>query len=103
MTNKNYPALRNDLSIFSREVGLSFEIAERYFRKHVLENLSRIPIIKKELLELFSDADVDWYELGFNDSYELMAEPTPEAVRAFIIEHIWNKVFPDTPPPKSLE
>ena len=102
---QKYSWLKNDLAFFfSVETGLTDEAIEGLYEKNVLGNPIHVEKLKEELLELFSDPDVDWLELAFNDHYEInMAEETPEDVRNFIIEHIWNKVFPDTPPPKSLK
>ena len=99
---KKYPELRNALvSSFSTSLAQTDLKMEETFERCVLENPLQLELIRKELRKFFVDSNVDWVQFLINDEDEIyITDPTPYEACKFIVENVWNKVFPDETPPR---
>lgn len=91
---KNYPAIRNLLiSIFSVDVGFE-ESDEIAALERVLCDPAQRADIKEELRQLFQDDSTSWIELLENDDYVVYPADSEDDAKEYVIEHLWNVVFP---------
>jgi len=99
--NEKYSGIRGTLgAFFSSESSISSDAVDVIYERLRTFDPDAIEVLRAELKLLFSDPDVDWYKLGFNDEYEIdMSEEAPSDVRKFVIDNLWNRFFPDHPPP----
>jgi lipopolysaccharide assembly outer membrane protein LptD (OstA) len=95
----NYPSLRNLLiSIFSVDVGLN-ETEEVAAFERVLSDNSQRREIEVELRQLFQDGVVSWVEFLENDEYVVYPADDEEDAKEYVVENLWNRVFPDIEAP----
>lgn len=91
---KNYPAIRNLLiSVFSVDVGFD-ESDELAALERVLGDPAQRAEIKEELRQLFQDELTSWIELLENDDYVVYPADSEDDAKEYVIEHLWNVVFP---------
>lgn len=96
---KNYPSLRNLLiSIFSVDVGL-VESEEIAALERVLSDPVQRADIEEELRQLFHDASISWSELLENDEYVVYPADDEEDAKEYVVESLWNRVFPNEAAP----
>ena len=96
---KNYPSLRNLLiSIFSVDVGLE-ESEERAALERVLSDPAQRTDIEQELRQLFHDTSISWSELLENDEYVVYPADDEEDAKEYVVESLWNRVFPNEAAP----
>lgn len=96
---KNYPTLRNLLiSVFSVDVGLE-ESEEMAALERVLSEPSQRTEIEGELRQLFQDATISWSELLENDEYVVYPADDEEDAKEYVVESLWNRVFPNESAP----
>jgi len=96
---KNYPYLINLLiSIFSVDVGLE-ESEEIAALDRVLSDDSQRKEIENELRHLFQDEVISWSELLENDEYVVYPADDEDDAKMFVVESLWNRVFPDKSAP----
>ncbi|WP_303293770.1 hypothetical protein [Marinobacter sp. ST-43] len=50
--------------------------------------------IKEELRQLFQDEPTSWIELLENDGYVVYPADSEDDAKEYVIEHLWNIVFP---------
>ncbi|WP_338523930.1 hypothetical protein NUH87_30205 [Pseudomonas batumici] len=96
---QNYLSIKNLLvSIFSVDVGLdegdAFAVLDR-----VLNDEFQRGEIERELYQLFKDRSVSWVELLDNESYVVYPVDDEDDAKAYIVEILWNRVFPNTSVP----
>ncbi|BCG25664.1 hypothetical protein TUM18999_38550 [Pseudomonas tohonis] len=96
---QNYSLIRNLLeSIFSVDVGLD-ENGARAALGRVLNDERQRAKIESELHRLFSDQSVVWMELLDNDSYVVYPADDEDDAKNYMVEILWDRVFPNTPAP----
>jgi len=96
---KNYPTLRNLLiSVFSVDVGLE-ESEEIAALERVLSDPAQRTEIEGELRQLFQDATISWSELLENDEYVVYPADDEEDAKEYVVESLWNRVFPNESAP----
>ncbi|MEX0732143.1 MAG: hypothetical protein WED00_15660 [Aquisalimonadaceae bacterium] len=96
---KNYPSIRNLLtSIFSVDVGLE-EKDEMAALERVLSDPAQRAEIEEELRQLFQDDSISWSELLENDEYVVYPADDEEDAKDYVIESLWNRVFPNEAAP----
>lgn len=92
-------ALRNLLKCtFGLNWGDTDEEIESYLQK-LINYKDNTPYyqIYAELKQAFIDPDFDWVELLNNEEYEtgFPDTDTPFTAKKFVIDRIWNKLYPD--------
>jgi hypothetical protein len=96
---KNYPSIRNLLiSIFSVDVGLE-ESEELAALERVLSDSAQRAEIEQELRQLFHDDSISWSELLENDEYVVYPADDEEDAKDYVVENLWNRVFPEEAAP----
>lgn len=55
--------------------------------------------IESELVGLFSDSSVSWVELLDNESYLVYPADDEDDAKTYMVEILWDRVFPDSPVP----
>ncbi|GGB22084.1 hypothetical protein [Agarivorans gilvus] len=92
---KSYSTLRNLLiSVFSVDVGLE-ENEEIEALERVLSDSSQRMEIEGELRQLFQDTSISWSELLENDEYVVYPADDEADAKAYVVESLWNRVFPN--------
>lgn len=96
---QDYPVIKNLLcSVFSVDVG--FDEGEAFSAlDRVLNDKHQREIIESELLEIFNDPSVCLVEMLDNDSYVVYPADDEGDAKAYLVDILWNKVFPDIPAP----
>lgn len=89
------PTLLNTLSLFSVEVGLADEAAFRAADLN-LDNPASLLALKSELLNTLSDRNFSWVQ-ALDDGCNLTVYPadSEEEARAYVIELLWKRYFPN--------
>ena len=96
---QNYSSIRNLLeSIFSVDVGLDENDALAALGR-VLSDKCQREKIERELCELFKDGSVLWMELLDNESYVVYPADDEGDAKAYIVEVLWSRVFPNASVP----
>jgi lipopolysaccharide assembly outer membrane protein LptD (OstA) len=96
---ESYPTLKNLLiSVFSVDVGLE-ESEELAALERVLSDPTQRTEIEAELRQLFQDATISWSELLENDEYVVYPADDDEDAKEYVIESLWNRVFPNASAP----
>lgn len=96
----NYPSLRNlFISIFSVDVGLE-ENDEIAALNRVLNDVNQREEIESELRLLFQDDTISWSELLENDDYVVYPADDEDDAKEYVVESLWNRVFPNDAVPK---
>lgn len=92
-----YDAIHNLLiSIFSVDIGLD-EAEETAALSRVLNDPLQKKEIEKQLRALFEDPNVSWVNLLDNNDYTVYPADDDEDAKEFVIDILWNKVFPNEP------
>ena len=96
---KSYPSLKNLLiSIFSVDVGLE-ENDEIAALERVLSDPPQRAEIEEELRQLFQDFSISWSKLLDNDEYVVYPADDEEDAKEYVVESLWNRVFPNEAAP----
>lgn len=96
---KKYSSIINLLqSIFSVDVGLERN-SEIAILDRILKDDFQRREIESELLGLFSDSSVSWVELLDNESYLVYPADDEDDAKTYMVEILWDRVFPDSPVP----
>ncbi|PCJ30997.1 MAG: hypothetical protein COA99_17565 [Moraxellaceae bacterium] len=92
---EHYPSLRNlFISIFSVDAGLE-EDDEIAALIRVLNDPVQRKEIEGELKQLFQDDAISWTEFLENDDYVVYPADDEEDAKEYVIESLWNRVFPN--------
>lgn len=96
---KKYSSIINLLqSIFSVDVGLERN-SEISILDRILKDDFQRREIESELVGLFSDSSVSWVELLDNESYLVYPADDEDDAKTYMVEILWDRVFPDSPVP----
>ncbi|RXU69912.1 hypothetical protein CW358_04445 [Pseudomonas protegens] len=96
---KKYSSIINLLqSIFSVDVGLERN-SEIAILDRILKDDFQRREIESELVGLFSDSSVSWVELLDNESYLVYPADDEDDAKTYMVEILWDRVFPDSPVP----
>ncbi|MCO7608962.1 hypothetical protein NJH83_01845 [Pseudomonas chlororaphis] len=96
---KKYLSIINLLqSIFSVDVGLERN-SEIAILDRILKDDFQRREIESELVGLFSDSSVSWVELLDNESYLVYPADDEYDAKIYMVEILWDRVFPDSPVP----
>ncbi|WP_080963017.1 hypothetical protein [Pseudomonas fluorescens] len=96
---KKYLSIINLLqSIFSVDVGLERN-SEIAILDRILKDDFQRREIESELVGLFSDSSVSWVELLDNESYLVYPADDEYDAKTYMVEILWDRVFPDSPVP----
>lgn len=96
---KKYSSIINLLqSISSVDVGLERN-SEIAILDRILKDDFQRREIESELVGLFSDSSVSWVELLDNESYLVYPADDEDDAKTYMVEILWDRVFPDSPVP----
>lgn len=88
-----YPCLKNILPIYSANTGLDDDVLdEMLINSHTSDALH---VIKQELQDILIDENISLVEFLDMDGLEVYPAEDENDARWFIVDRIWNVLFPD--------
>lgn len=88
-----FPNIKHMLrSVFNAEDGLSEDAAIRIYKRAATTS-GNLDALKKELQLAFSDLDVSWQKMLFNDEFEVLDAATENEAREHAKRMLWDPIF----------